>query len=205
MAEQAIESLQARRLDERARAVVFTEARSHNAWREAPVSDATLDELVQLLGCGPTSMNCHPARFVFLRTAVAKDLLLPALSPANVEKTRAAPVTVIVGYDLSFWKELPNLFPHRDVRSYYEGREQFTHDTAFRNSSLQGAYLMIAARMLGLDVGAMSGFDAAKADAAFFDGTTVRSNFICNLGYGDPKALWERLPRPKVADVCRFL
>jgi 3-hydroxypropanoate dehydrogenase len=205
MTEPTIESLQARRLDERARSVVFTDARSHNAWQDVPVNDATLEELVQMLGCGPTSMNCQPARFVFLRTRIAKDLLLPALAPANVEKAQSAPVTVIIGYDLSFWKELPKLFPHRDVRSYYEGREQFTYDTAFRNSSLQGAYLMVAARMLGLDVGPMSGFDTAKVDAAFFGGTTVKTNFICNLGYGNPKGLWERLPRPNVADICRFL
>jgi 3-hydroxypropanoate dehydrogenase len=184
--------------------ILFREARSNNGWLPGAVSDAEIHRLRELIQWGPTSMNGNPARFVFIRSAEGKERLRPALPAANVDKVLQAPLTVIIGYDPEFWKRLPELFPHKDTRPYYEGKPAFAEETAFRNSSLQGAYLMLGARALGYDVGPMSGFDQAKVNEAFFAGTTTRVNFLCNIGRGDPTKLWPRLPRPAFDDVCRL-
>ena len=186
--------------------LLFREARTHNKWRDEPVSDDTLIALHGLLKWGPTSANCSPARFLFLRTKEAKERLAPALSSGNLDKTMAAPVTVIVAYDPRFYEHLPRLFPHNaDARSWFTSNDALAATTAFRNGTLQGAYLMIAARALGLDVGAMSGFDNDKVDAEFLAADGWRSNFLCNLGYGDPDGLFARSPRFDFADACRLL
>ena len=190
-------------LDPTALARLFTEARTHNAWLAKPVPDALLEQLVGLMAWGPTSANCQPVRLVFVRSADAKARLKPCLMAGNVDKTMAAPVTAIVGMDLDFAEQLPRWFPHTDARSWFVGNEPLIEATAFRNSSLQGAYLMMAARALGLDVGPMSGFDAAAVQQAFFaDQPRVRVNFLCNLGYGDPAGLHPRSPRPAFADLA---
>ncbi len=193
-------------LDDAALDTLFREARSHNKWRDEPVSDDTLIALHGLLKWGPTSANSSPARFLFLRTKEAKERLAPALSAGNLDKTMAAPVTVIVAYDPRFYDHLPTLFPHNpDARSWFTGNDALAATTAFRNGTLQGAYLMLAARSLGLDVGAMSGFDNDKVDAEFLAADAWRSNFLCNLGYGDPEGLFARSPRFDFADACRLL
>ncbi len=174
---------------------LLTEARSHNKWQDRDVSDETLQQLVDILKMGPTSANCSPARFIFVKSQAAKERLRPHLSSGNTEKTMTAPVTAIIGYDMEFYEHLKKLFPHDDAKAWFTGNEQLVYETAFRNGTLQGAYLMIAARMLGLDVGGMSGFDNAGVDAEFFAGTTIKSNFLCNIGYGDPAGLYGRLPR----------
>lgn len=174
---------------------LFRNARTHNDWLPKPVDDALLNQLIDLVVLGPTSANCSPGRFVFVKTPEAKEKLRPALSAGNVEKTMAAPVTVIVGMDMAFYEHLPKLFPHADARSWFAGNDAAISATAFRNSTLQGGYLILAARALGLDAGPMSGFDSAKVDEAFFAGTTVKSNFLVNLGYGNPSKLFERSPR----------
>lgn len=183
---------------------LFTEARTHNAWLPEPVSDATLQRLYELLKWGPTSANSSPARFVFVRSAEAKARLVEVMSPGNRAKVEAAPVTVVIGMDMAFHEKLPQLFPHTDARSWFEGKDEMIRATAFRNSSLQGAYLILAARSLGLDCGPMSGFDAKKLDAAFFAGTTVCSNFVCSLGHGDASALMPRSPRLAFDEACRL-
>jgi 3-hydroxypropanoate dehydrogenase len=185
--------------------VIFRNARTHNAWLDRPVDDDTLRALYDLLKWGPTSANASPARFVFLRSRQAKERLRPALSPGNVDKTMAAPVTVIVGHDLRFYEHLPRLFPHADARSWFAGNDELIRTTAFRNGSLQGAYLIVAARALGLDCGPMSGFDNARVDAEFFPDGTVKSNFLCNLGYGDPAKLFPRSPRLPFEEACQLL
>jgi 3-hydroxypropanoate dehydrogenase len=185
---------------------IFREARTHNAWLDKPVTDEQLRRLYDLLKWGPTSANSSPARFVFLRSQQAKERLRPTLSPGNVDKTMAAPVTVIVAYDLSFYEKLPKLFPHKpQMGNMYASNAQLAEETARRNSSLQGAYLIIAARSLGFDCGPMSGFDNAKVDEEFFGAGTVKSNFLCNLGYGDPSVLLPRLPRLEFDEVCTVL
>ncbi len=193
-------------LDSNTLARLFTEARTHNAWMAKPVPDALLEQLVALMAWGPTSANCQPVRLVFVRSAEAKAKLKPCLMAGNVDKTMAAPVTAIVGMDLDFAEQLPRWFPHVDARSWFIGNEPLIEATAFRNSSLQGAYLMLAARALGLDVGPMSGFDAAAVQQAFFaDQPRVRVNFLCNLGYGDPAGLHPRSPRPAFTDLARVV
>lgn len=190
------------RLDEAAIDTILTGARSHYAWTDKPVSDELLQQVYEITSNGPTSMNCCPARFVFVRSTAAKDKLIKALTPANVPKVTAAPVTAIIAFDTEFWKELPFLFPHVDRRAMFESNPALAETTAFRNSTLQGAYFMIAARALGLDVGAMSGFKNAVVDEEFFAGTSIKSNFICNLGYGDESALFQKLPRFPFDKVC---
>jgi 3-hydroxypropanoate dehydrogenase len=190
--------------DDTALDLVFREARTHNAWTNRPVTDEDLKRLFDTMKFGPTSTNCNPARFVFLRTDAAKAKLVSALNPANVPKVQAAPVTCIVAHDVAFFEHLPRLFPHRDVAPRFRSNPQDAEVTAFRNSTLQGAYMMLAARAIGLDVGAMSGFDNAKADSIFFAGTTLRSNFLINLGYGDENGLFQRLPRFAFDEVCRI-
>ncbi len=185
-------------------AQLFTDARTQNGYLDRPLSDAKLHELYELLKWGPTSANSSPARFVFVRSGEAKDQLLACLSPGNQPKVREAPVTVIIGMDMAFHEQLPKLFPHTDARSWFAGKAELIASTAMRNSSLQGAYLMLAARALGLDCGPMSGFDAAKMDAAFWAGTTVRTNFVCTLGTGDPAKVLPRSPRLAFDEACRL-
>jgi 3-hydroxypropanoate dehydrogenase len=189
-------------LDSKALATLFTEARTHNGWTDQPVSDETLKALYDLTKMGPTSANCSPGRFVFVRSPEAKDKLRPALSSGNLEKTMAAPVTVIAAIDSEFYEKLPVLFPHADARSWFTSSAAMAEETAFRNGTLQAGYLILAARALGLDTGAMSGFDKGKVDAAFFAGTTWKSNFLINLGHGDPSKLFGRLPRLGFEDAC---
>ncbi|MEW6339974.1 MAG: malonic semialdehyde reductase [Pseudomonadota bacterium] len=184
---------------------LFRTARTHNGWQAKPVDDALLKQLIDLVLLGPTSANSSPGRFVFVKSAQAKEKLRPALSAGNLEKTMAAPVTVIVGMDMAFYEHLPKLFPHADARSWFAGNEKAIADTAFRNATLQGGYLIMAARALGLDTGAMSGFDTAKVDEAFFAGTTVKSNFLINLGYGDPSKLFARSPRFSFDEAAQIL
>jgi len=183
---------------------IFTKARTHNGWLNQPIPDSVLHEIYDLAKWGPTSANGSPARFFFVKTSEAKKKLLESMAPGNVEKTKSAPVTVIIAEDREFHEKLPKLFPAADARSWFVGNQPLIEATAFRNSSLQGAYLMLAARSLGLDCGPMSGFDQAKVDAAFFAGTTWKSNFICNLGYGDHSQLYPRSPRLTIEEACRI-
>ena len=183
---------------------LFRTARTQNTYQDRPIEDAQLRALYDLLKWGPTSANMSPARFVFVKSPEAKEKLRPALSEGNLAKTMAAPVTVIVAYDEDFHEKLPYLFPHTDAKAWFDGPRENRHDAAFRNSSLQGAYLILAARSLGLGAGPMSGFDNAKVDAAFFAGTTVKSNFLVNLGYGDSAGLFPRSPRLSFDEVARI-
>jgi 3-hydroxypropanoate dehydrogenase len=186
---------------------VFREGRSQNGWLPREVPQQLLEQVYELARMGPTSVNCSPARIVFVRSPEAKLQLREALAPGNVEKTMSAPVVAIVGYDTRFYERLPMLFPHNPgVKSWFDapGKEGFAEVTAFRNGTLQGAYLIAAARALGLDCGPMSGFDNAKVDAAFFAGTGVKSNFICGLGYGDQAKLFPRSPRLSFEEACSF-
>ncbi|MEX3899044.1 malonic semialdehyde reductase [Paraburkholderia sp. BR10954] len=192
-------------LSDQALAQLFRDARTHNGWQNKPIDDAVLRELMELVLLGPTSANSSPGRFVFVRTPEGKEKLRPALSAGNLEKTMAAPVTVIVAMDMAFYEQLPKLFPHADARSWFVGNERLIANTAFRNSTLQGGYLILAARALGLDTGPMSGFDQAKVDDAFFAGTTVKSNFLINLGYGDPSRLFPRSPRFSFDEAARIV
>jgi len=192
-------------LTDEALAQIFLEARTYNGWLDKSVTDQQLRELYELMKWGPTSANGSPGRFVFVRSQEAKERLRPTLSPGNVEKTMAAPVTVIVAYDLNFHEHLPRLFHKPGMRDLFASNERLAEETARRNSSLQGAYLIVAARALGLDCGPMSGFDNAKLDDEFFAGSSVKSNFLCNLGYGDPSKLFPRLPRFDFDEVCKVL
>lgn len=184
---------------------LFTEARTQNGYHPDPVSDAKLRDLYDLLKWGPTSANCSPARFLFVRGDTAKARLAECVSEGNVAKVLQAPVTAIIGMDMEFYENLPRLFPHTDARSWFAGKAQHIEATALRNSSLQGGYMIIAARALGLDCGPMSGFDAAKMDAAFWPGTTVRTNFLCTLGTGDKSKVHPRNPRLAFEEACTVL
>lgn len=183
---------------------LFRTARTQNTYQDRPIEDAQLRALYDLLKWGPTSANMSPARFVFVKSPAAKEKLRPALSEGNLAKTIAAPVTVIVAYDEDFHEKLPYLFPHTDAKAWFDGPRENRHDAAFRNGSLQGAYLILAARSLGLGAGPMSGFDNAKVDAAFFAGTAVKSNFLVNLGYGDSAGLFPRSPRLSFDEAARI-
>lgn len=185
---------------------LFRTARTHNAWTDEAVSDATLRKIFELMKWGPTSANMSPARFVFVKSKAGKEKLKPALSEGNMAKTMAAPVTAIIGYDVEFYEHLPKLFPHApEAKTWFNWSKEWAEAHAFRNGSLQGAYFMLAARAVGLDCGPMSGFDQKKVDEAFFAGTPVRSNFLCNLGHGDPKGLFPRSPRFDFDDVCKIV
>lgn len=184
---------------------LFRTARTHVAWQDKPVSEETLRQLYDLLKWGPTSANCSPARFVFITTPEGRARLKPALAEGNIDKTMQAPVTVIIGQDLTFYEHLPHLFPHADARSWFAGNPTLIETTAFRNSSLQGAYLILAARTLGLDCGPMSGFNADKLNAEFFPDEQVKANFLCNLGYGDETHLYPRGPRLDFATACQIV
>jgi 3-hydroxypropanoate dehydrogenase len=185
---------------------LFHQARTHNAWLPQPVSDDLLHQIYDVMKWGPTSANSSPARIVFLRTKEGKERLRPALSPLNVDKTMQAPVTAILAYDLKFYEHLPRLFPMKpDMKNMFSSSTELAQTTAFRNGSLQGGYFILAARALGLDCGPMSGFDNAKVDAEFFPSTSVKSNFLCNLGYGDHSKLFPRSPRFEFEEVCQLL
>ncbi len=191
-------------LDEDAIDLIITGARSHYAWTDKPVTDEQIHRIFDIVKLGSTSMNGCPARFVFVRSKEGKDRLAKSLKPANVGKMMGAPVTAIIAYDKEFWRELPKLFPHEDRRGHFSDKPEYAEETAFRNSTLQGAYFMIAARAIGLDIGAMSGFSNEIVDEEFFAGTTLKSNFLCNIGYADEGALFQRLPRFDFDDVCSF-
>lgn len=193
------------RLDADSLGVILSEARSHYAWTERPVTDDDLRRLYEAFKFGPTSANGNHARFLFVRSVAAKERLAACVNPGNVEKVKAAPVTAIIAYDVEFWRHLPRLHPHKDMSPSFAADPQKSETTAFRNGSLQGAYLMVAARALGFDVGAMSGFSNAKVDAAFLEGTTFKSNFLCNIGYADETALFERLPRFGFDEICQLI
>jgi 3-hydroxypropanoate dehydrogenase len=209
-----------RKVDDAALDILFREARTHYKWQDKPVTDETLHSLYDVMKWAPTSANAEPARFAFLRTREAKERLRPALAPMNVDKVMTAPVTVIVAYDLRFYSQLPKLFPHNTgMAKLFESNPEMVEITARRNSSLQGAYMIVAARAIGLDCGPLSGFDNAKVDEEFFAAGKpcfgcdqeffpeghVKSNFICNLGYGDPSVLFPRLPRLAFNEACSLL
>lgn len=193
------------RLSDDAIDLILRGARSHYAWSDKPIPDGMLEEIYEIFSNGPTSMNTSPARFVFVKSEAAKARLAKSLKPANVAKMMGAPVTAIIAQDMDFWHELPFLFPHEDRRHLFDGKPEHCADTAFRNATLQGAYFMIAARALGLDVGAMSGFSNAIVDEEFFAGTALRSNFLCNIGYADETALFQKLPRFAFSQVCSVI
>jgi 3-hydroxypropanoate dehydrogenase len=194
-------------LDDKALDKILRNARTHNGWLPKPVTDDQLRAVYDLAKWGPTSANTQPARFVFVRTQEGKEKLRPALSAGNTEKTMSAPVTVIVAYDTQFYEHLPKHFPHDQTAIHWfkgEGKEVVASTTAFRNGTLQGAYLMIAARALGLDCGAMSGFDNAIVDKNFFPDGRFKTNFLCNIGYGDESKIFARSPRFSFEDACTF-
>lgn len=192
-------------LDDDSIDLILRTARSHYAWQDRPVPREVLETIYEITAAGPTSMNTCPARFYFVESHAAKSRLAKALKDKNIDKMMSAPGTVIIAHDLDFWKELPFLFPHEDRRPHFEGKPEHAETTAFRNGTLQGAYFMIAARALGLDVGAMSGFSNKIVDEEFFSGTTLRSNFLCNFGYADETALFQKLPRLPFDTACKFL
>jgi len=206
-AQDAVRNLRAKisNLDAASIDLILNDARSHYAWTDKLVSDATLEEIYQITANGPTSMNSCPARFIFVKSKTGKERLAKSLKDKNVVKMMSAPVTTIIAYDPQFWTELPYLFPHEDRRPFFEGKPDYSEDTAYRNSTLQGAYFMIAARALGLDVGAMSGFSNAVVDQEFFSENGWKSNFLCNLGYADETALFQKLPRFSFEKVCSYL
>lgn len=185
--------------------LIFRSARTRNGWEDRPVAATLIQAVYDLMKFGPTSANCSPARFVFVTSEEGKARLKPFLAPGNLEKTMTSPCVVIIGNDHAFYEKLPQLFPHTDARSWFVGNEKLIEATAMRNGTLQGAYLMIAARALGLDCGPMSGFDQEGVDREFFAGTTVRSNFLCNLGYGTEKNLFPRSPRLSFDEACRIV
>ncbi|WP_431282178.1 malonic semialdehyde reductase [Humitalea sp. 24SJ18S-53] len=184
---------------------LFRDARTHNKWQDRAVPEDKLTEMYDLLKLAPTSANSSPARFVFVRSAEAKAKLKAALAPGNIEKTMTAPVTVIVAYDPVFYDKLPTLFPHADARAWFAGNVAFSDTTALRNGTLQGAYLILAARAVGLDAGPMSGFDNSKVDELFLSTQGWKSNFLVNLGYGEPSGLFPRSPRLAFDEACRII
>jgi 3-hydroxypropanoate dehydrogenase len=183
---------------------LFDDARTQNGYLDTPVTEATLRQLYNMMKWGPTSANCSPARFAFVQSAEAKAKLMAAMPPPNAEKVRQAPVTAIIGMDMAFFDKLPQLFPHADAKAWFVGNQPMIDATAFRNSSLQGGYFIVAARALGLGCGPMSGFDAGKVDAAFWAGTSVKTNFVCTLGHGDAAKVFPRSPRLTFEEACRF-
>jgi len=184
---------------------LFLKARTHNAWLDRPVPDDLLKQIVEIMKWGPTSANQSPARIIFVKSPEAKARLKPYLQAGNVEKTMKAPVCAIIGHDLDFYEHLPKLFPHTDAKSWFVGNERLIETSAFRNGTLQGGYFILAARALGLDCGPMSGFDNEGVDREFFAGTRIKSNFLCNLGYGDPAALFPRSPRFSFDEMAKII
>lgn len=205
-AQQAVRDLRVRidRLDDASIDLILRDARSHYAWTDRPVTEETLRQIYEITIQGPTSMNTCPARLVFVTSEEGKARLAKSLKPKNVPKVMGAPVTAIIAWDPLYWQRLDFLFPHEDRKPLFDGRDDYAHDTAYRNSTLQGAYFMIAARALGLDVGAMSGFSNEILDQEFFADSGWRSNFLCNIGYADETALFGKLPRFSFDDVCSF-
>ena len=185
--------------------MMFLEARTQNGWTDKPVDEALLHEIWNLARMGPTSANCSPARIVFVQSADAKERLLLMLVEGNVDKAMSAPVTAIIGHDMEFYEKLPQLFPHTDARAWFVGNDELIADTAFRNGTLQAAYFMLAARAKGLDCGPLSGFDNGMADASFFAGTKIKSNFLCSLGYGSGENVFPRSPRFEFGEACEIL
>jgi len=186
--------------------LIFRKARTHNVWLDKPVDDALLKQVYELARMGPTSANMCPMRIIFVKSKEAKERLKPALDKGNVDKTMKAPATAIIGMDVHFYEKLPQLFPHADAKVWFKDLpENVLEYIALRNGSLQGAYFMLAARALGLDCGPMSGFDNAKVDTAFFAGTTIKSNFLCNLGHGDASKLHPRSPRLSFEEACKVI
>lgn len=208
LAQQEIRSMRERieRLDADGIDLVLRNARSHYAWTDRPVSDADLENIFDIMVWGPTSNNGHPIRILFARSDAAKQRLVPALKGNNVEKVLNSPVCAIIGFDTKFYERLPELFPHDPgkVQMFIDNPKRCADD-AFRNGTLQGAYFMIAARTLGFDVGPISGFFNDIVDAEFFAGTTIKSNFLCNVGYGDESAVWQKLPRPSFDSICTMI
>lgn len=206
-AQQAVRALRARkgRLDDDSIDLILRDARSHYAWTDKPVTDEILQEIYNITIQGPTSMNTCPARFIFVRSKSQKDRLAKSLKEKNVDKMLAAPVTAIIAWDPLYWQRLDFLFPHENRKPLFDGKEEYAYDTAYRNSTLQGAYFMIAARALGLDVGAMSGFSNSIVDQEFFAENGWKSNFLCNLGYADETALFQKLPRFSFDDICEII
>ncbi|MEL7459737.1 MAG: malonic semialdehyde reductase [Pseudomonadota bacterium] len=206
-AQAAVRDLRAKRdrLDDTSIDMILRDARSHYAWTDRPVSTQMLHALYEITIAGPTSMNTCPARFVFVTSEAAKDRLAKSLKAKNIDKMRAAPVTAIIAWDPLYWQRLDFLFPHEDRKPLFEGKDAYAHDTAYRNSTLQGAYFMIAARAMGLDVGAMSGFSNEIVDREFFADNGWKSNFLVNFGYADETALFQKLPRFEFDDVCEVI
>ncbi len=193
-------------LSEGALDLIIREARSHNGWLDKPVSDDVLTQLYEIVKMGSTSMNTCPARFIFVRTAAGKERLKKCLAPLNVDKVLSAPVTVIIGHDMEFYHHMPKLFAHNPgAQKLFENNKKMVASTAFRNGTIQGTYLMIAARALGLDIGPMSGFNNQACDDEFFAGTAIKSNFLCSLGYGDTGKIFQRLPRFDFEEVCQLI
>ena len=193
------------KLDQQVIEQLFLKARSHNGWLDKPVTDEQLREIYSLMRMGPTSANSCPARLVFVKSDAAKEKLKTCLDQGNINKSMTAPVVAIIGMDLEFYEQLPKLFPHTDARAWFVGKSEKIRDTAFRNSSLQGAYFILAVRSLGLDAGPMSGFNSSKLDEIFFPGGKVKSNFICAIGYGDENKLYPRGPRLEFDEVCQIV
>ena len=191
-------------LNDAALDTLFYAARTHNGWQDRPVSDDLLKQLYDTLKWAPTAANGSPIRIVFVKSPEAKATLVECMSAGNAAKVAQAPVTAIIGMDMAFYEQLPKLSPHVDARAWFAGNPALSDATAFRNSSLQGGYLILAARALGLDCGPMSGFDNAKVDEAFFAGTTIKSNFLVNLGYGDPAGVFPRSPRLSFDEAARI-
>ena len=185
--------------------LLFGQARSMNGWQDKEVSDDMVKSIYELTKMGPTSTNCCPARFKFIKSDEQKQLLKEALLPNNVDKVMSAPVIAIIGYDLDFSDNMGKLFPHMDIAPMYKGNAEFNQATAFRNSSLQGAYFMMVSRAHGLDCGPMSGFNNELVDSTYFTGTNIKSNFLCCIGYGDPSKIFMRLPRLGFDEVCEIL
>ena len=192
--------------DLKSKNLIFKEARTHNDWLDKDISNDILMEIFDLMKWGPTSANCSPTRIIFVKSKASKDRLLPFVIESNLEKTKSAPVTAIIGYDINFHDHLPKLFPHNpDAQNWFNHSIDIAEETAFRNGSMQGAYFIIAARALGLDCGPMSGFDKKGVDNEFFRDTNIKSNFLCNLGYGDKTKLFERSPRFKFNEICEII
>ena len=192
--------------DLKSKNLIFKKARTHNDWLDKDISNDILMEIYDLMKWGPTSANCSPTRIIFVKSKASKDRLLPFVIESNLEKTKSAPVTAIIGYDINFHDHLPKLFPHNpDAQNWFNHSIDIAEETAFRNGSMQGAYFIIAARALGLDCGPMSGFDKEGVDNEFFRGTNIKSNFLCNLGYGDKTKLFERSPRFKFNEICEII
>ena len=195
----------AKKLTQEQMNLLFGEARSMNGWQDKEVSDDMIKSIYELTKMGPTSTNCCPARFKFIKSEEQKQLLKEALLPNNIDKVMSAPVVAVIGYDLDFSDNMSKLFPHMDIAPMYKGNAEFNQATAFRNSSLQGAYFMMVSRALGLDCGPMSGFNNDLVDQIFFKDTNIKSNFLCCIGYGDPSKIFKRLPRLNFDEVCEII